>query len=168
VNLVVIAILAVLWALFLVPQFVRARAERGPADSIGNFRRQLSVLERTAPGAMRPTGRPLAPYHQPRPAFAPPARPMSTMALSRSQARKRRRDIFCGLLAAMAGSLLLGLLPPLRVMLTLHVILDLLFIGYVAMLVRIRNAATERDLKVRFLPASGGPEPALLLRRSVN
>ena len=167
-NFVVIAILAVLWALFLVPQLVRARAERGPADSIGAFRQQLTVLERTAPGTMRPAGRPVASFPQQRAAFAPAARPLSTMALSRSQARKRRRDIFCGLLAAMVGSLLLGLLPPLRVMLTLHLVLDVLFVGYVAMLLRIRNSATERDLKVRFLPTGAAPEPAFLLRRSAN
>ena len=66
-------------------------------------------------------------------------------------------------------------------------VVDVLLIGYVALLVRQRNLATERDLKVRLLPTSRrhearlevegrwmdtdggwlGPEPALL-HRSAN
>ncbi len=67
----------------------------------------------------------------------------------------------------MAGSLVLGALPPLRALWALHVVLDVLFAGYVAVLVWLRNAAAEREMKVRFLPASA-PEPAMLYRRSAN
>ena len=170
-NFVVILILAIVWALFLIPQALRARAEHSPADSIGAFRRQLSVLERTAPaGPTKPNAR-LAPYAgatRPRP-VAPrmAAAERDALALSRSEARKRRRDILVGLLAAMGTTLVLGLLPMFRVLLTLHVVLDVLFVAYVAMLIRARNAAAERELKVRFLPTSS-PEPAFLLRRSAN
>lgn len=160
----VILILAVVWAVFLIPQALRARAESSPADSIGAFRRQLSVLERTGPAPTRSVARFPASPAVPNPYAV--ARP-SAAVLNRSQARKRRRDILCGLLAAMGGSFVLGLIPPLRVMLSLHVLLDLLFIGYIALLIRARNAAMERDVKVRFLPTHSS-EPALLLRRSAN
>ena len=50
-SLVVLLILAMVWAVFLVPQVVRARAEKTPADSIGAFRRHLGVLQRTGPHA---------------------------------------------------------------------------------------------------------------------
>jgi hypothetical protein len=82
---------------------------------------------------------------------------------------KRRRDVFVGLLVAMAGSLVLGLLPPLRVLWAVHVVLDLLFVAYVGALVYLRNLAAEREMKVRFLPPPvRPPEPALLYRRSAN
>ena len=162
----VLLILAVVWAVFLVPQVVRARTESRPSDSIGAFQRQLSVLERTTPGGVTP----LRSYRSVSPVSSTPSAALGggvAFALpTRSEVRKRRRDILLGLLAAMAGSLVLGLVPGLRVMLGLHLVLDLLFAGYVALLIRARNLAAEREMKVRYL--AGGPEPALLLRRAAN
>lgn len=68
----------------------------------------------------------------------------------------------------MAATLVLGLLPPLRMMLMLHLVLDVLFVVYVALLVRARNLAVERELKVRFLPGPSAVHPTMLLRRSAN
>lgn len=171
-SLVVLLVLAMVWAVFLVPQLLRARAERGPADSIGAFRNQLSVLERTAPPVagtvtrLRPVATHVSTHDQ---ASLAGPRPRATYGPSpRAMARKRRKDILSGLLAAMGGSLVLGMIPGLRVMLALHLVLDLLFVGYVAMLVRARTMAVERDMKVRFLPGPGSVEPAMLLRRSAS
>jgi hypothetical protein len=173
VSLVALLILALVWAVFLVPQVVRARTERGPADSIGAFQRQLSVLERTTPGiggggSGSGSGQ-VAPFRpSSRSSLAPAAAPLALgfAVPTRGEVRKRRRDILLGLLAAMGGSLVLGLIPGLRVMLGLHLVLDVLFLGYVALLVRARNLAAERELKVRYLGHSA--EPALLLRRAAN
>ena len=186
-SLVVLVILAIVWAVFLLPQLFRARAERS-SDSIGNFRHQLSVLERTTPAASRSVTQ-LRPVSGPRPpvtgsspargrhvapgprqaAAAPrPAAPRPGTASGRALARKRRRDVFCGLLVAMGATLVLSLIPSLRMMLVLHVVVDLVFAAYVALLVRARNVAAERELKVRFLPGMVTPQPALLLRRSAN
>jgi hypothetical protein len=93
---------------------------------------------------------------------------VSTEAARRARTLKRRRDVLFGLLGAMGGSLLLGFLPSLRVLWGLHVVLDLLFVGYVALLVRMRNVAAEREMKLRFIPSAPAPEPALLLRRSAH
>ncbi len=187
-SLVVLVILAIVWAVFLVPQILRARAERS-SDSIGNFSRQLSVLQRTTPAAspsvaqLRPVSRPQPavagrgparrPQVGPRPRQAAPAprpapAPRGGHASGRALARKRRRDVFCGLLVAMGATFVLGLIPSLRMVLVLHVLVDLLFAGYVALLVRARNVAVERELKVRFLPGVVTPQPAFLLRRSAN
>ncbi|HEV2768169.1 MAG TPA: hypothetical protein VGV63_10765 [Acidimicrobiales bacterium] len=181
-SLVVLVILAIVWAVFLLPQLFRARAERS-SDSIGNFRHQLSVLERTTPAAsrsvtqLRPVsgprvtgngsarGRQVAPEARRGPR---PAAPRPGHVRSRALVRKRRRDVFCGLLVAMGATFVLGLIPSLRMVLLLHVVVDLLFAGYVALLVRARNVAAERELKVRFLPGVITPQPALLLRRSAN
>ena len=172
-QIVVLLVLALVWAAVLVPQHVRNRAEGRPSDSIGAFQKQLSVLERTSPGARSVRAVASLPSssssHR---TAAPAARLRQVPAAGRSSARKRRKDILCGLLAAMAGSLVLGFLPGLRVMLGLHLALDVLFVAYVAMLVRLRNVAEERESKVRYLPATfpnavrRAPEPALLLRRS--
>lgn len=175
-SLVVLVILAVVWAVFLLPQLVRARAERS-TDSIGAFRRQLSVLERTSPvGHGSVTRLPSALHPRPHVSTAPTIRPPAanrTRGARRHQpglalARKRRRDILGGLLVAMAATLVLGLVPALRLMLGLHLVLDLLFVAYVALLVRARNLAVERELKVRFLPAPTHVQPTMLLRRSAN
>lgn len=158
-------ILALVWAVFLVPQVVRARTERGPADSIGAFQRQLSVLERATPGSGVGSSLSSLPV---RSAVPGPALPLSFHLPSRSEVRKRRRDILLGLLAAMGGSLVLGLIPGLRVMLGLNLVLDVLFVGYVALLIRARNLAAEREMKVRYLGRSSRPDPAFLLRRAAN
>lgn len=174
-SLVVLVILAVVWAVFLLPQLFRARAERS-TDSIGAFRHQLSVLERTTPAGaasvthLRPARRPHAPSairRTPQPVHHLGSGAPLRHHAGRALARKRRRDVLCGLLVAMAATLILSLVPALRSMFYLHLVVDALFAGYVALLVRARNLATERDLKVRFLP-SASPQPQLLLRRSAN
>jgi hypothetical protein len=168
VTLVVLFILAAMWAAVLLPPWLRNRTENRPADSIVSFRRQLSVLERTTPGTTV-----AAPVTRIGSLSSLQSAPVVSVAagapISLREARKRRRDILFGLLAAMGGSLLIGLLPGLRVMLGLHLLLDLLFAAYVVLLVQARKAAFEREMKVRYLPGSvGTPEPALLLRRSAN
>jgi len=166
-GVVVLIVLAAVWAAFLLPPILRARSEHRPSGSITDFRKQLHVLARTSPGA---TGR--ANLHQVAPGRVVPIRPGAAtpapLRLGRSrQSVKRRRDIFVGLLVAMAGSLVLGFLPPLRALWAVHVVLDVLFVGYVAALIYLRNLAAEREMKVRFLPPAA-PEPALLYRRSAN
>ena len=162
----VLIVLAAVWAAFLLPPILRARSEHRPSGSITDFRRQLHVLARSAPaGNVAPQTLPgRAPIVPIRPNLAAPSTPLR---LGRSrQTIKRRRDIFVGLLVAMAGSLVLGTLPPLRILWTIHVLLDVLFVAYVAALVYLRNLAAEREMKVRFLPTAATPEPALLLRRT--
>ena len=155
----VLLILALVWAVFLVPQVLRARAEGSPADSIGAFRKQLYVLSRTSPvhdGEGRPALEPSyafdVDHYRPR----------------RSEVRRRRRQILVGLLAAMSATLVLGLMPGLQALLVVHLVLDLLCVAYVGLLIRARNLAEERDLKVRYLPSTAKAEPDLLLSRSAN
>ena len=161
----VLLILAVVWAAVLIPPWLRNRADARPADSISAFRSRLAVLQRTGPAGTR-----RAAFIASRPdvqGFVP-ARPRVTSSLHASTARartqKRRRDIFVGLLAAMGTSLVLGLIPGLRILWVVHLIFDALFAAY-----HMRNQAAEQEMKVRFLPRrSRAPEPALLLRRTGN
>jgi len=72
----------------------------------------------------------------------------------RRNARRRRKDILLALLVAAGTTLVLGAVPGLRFLWVVHVAVDLLLFGYVALLVRQRNLAAERDLKVRLLPSA--------------
>jgi len=162
VTLLVLVILAVIWAAVLLPPYLQNRSESRPADSISTFRNQLSVLERRAtmsvpghPGVVsRPTARPVQ---------------LDRARMARAEAKRRRRDILVTLLAAAGLTLVLGLVLP--QVLLLHVVIDLLLGAYVALLVRQRRLVEERSVKVRYLanarPARA-PQPQLALRRSAG
>ncbi|MGH9157709.1 MAG: hypothetical protein ACRD1K_18165 [Acidimicrobiales bacterium] len=171
-TIVVLVVLAGIWAAVLVPPMLRSRAEARPADSIGNFRRQLRVLQRTGPtvAAMADTI-PLGGLRRPGPAVAGPAslaRPaLSATAARRARTLRRRRDVLAVLLAGVTGTLALGAFGSLRALWWLHLVLDVAFVGYLVMLVRVRNDAAEREMKLRFLPATQ-PDNVILFRRSAN
>jgi hypothetical protein len=111
-------------------------------------------------------------------AYGTPARAARAVSPAVSAARsrtiRRRRDVLSALLVAVVATLALGLLFHMSVMLVAHVVADVLLVAYVALLVHQRNAAAERDMKVRFLPQPHRLDPALLraepalLRRSAN
>jgi hypothetical protein len=83
--------------------------------------------------------------------------------------QKRRRDVILVLAGAMVATLALGLVPGFGMLLIVHLLVDVLFAIYVALLIRLRNTAAEREMKLRFLPGSQQTvEPALALRRSAN
>lgn len=166
-----LVVLAGIWGAVLV-SFLRGRAEERPADSIGTFRRQLNVLQRTAPAVVAPANRLRPSLPQPAAVIGPArpvyARSVSPEALRRRHVQKRRRDVFLTLLAGIAVTFVLGLVPALRVLWKFNVALDVLFVVYVGLLMRMRAVAAEREMKVRFLPHTGAPEPALLFRQSAN
>jgi hypothetical protein len=169
---VVLLVLAGIWAVVLLTPLVRARADGALGDSIGSFRRHLSVLERAAPTTVSPANRLRIPPAQVAiPPYRPPASPMrrpapasrrvpsgypyavSPAGLRRRQAQRRRRDVLFALVAGMAGSLLLAFIPGLSVMMWVHILMDVLFVSYVALLIRMRNVAAEREMKLTFLPS---------------
>lgn len=149
---------------------LRARAEARPGDSISHFERHLHVLQRTGPRAVRSANTAgIASFvpRTPAPTYRL-TRNYSPEAARRARTLKRRRDVLFTLLAAMGATLVLGLLPPLRMLWALHVVLDLVFAAYVAMLIRARGVAAEREMKLRFLPAHARADNLVLLRRSAN
>lgn len=160
-------ILAVIWA-GVVVSLVRDRVSERPGDSIGSFRNQLNVLQRTAPTTVVPANTLRSPGSSLGPARIAAA-PKASRSSAQARTIERRRQVFLALLASMAATLVIGFVPALRAAWALHIVLDLLFAGYVALLVSLRNRQAEREMKLRFLPsAQQSPEPALLLRRSAN
>ena len=198
----VLLILAVVWAAVLIPPWLRHRAERSPGDSISAFQGQLRVLRRTGPRSQRfgmadhwsrpsaPLAPPMAPLGRmngspargpagPRALVAPPAwagsRAVSASAMASARTRRRRRDILAALVIAATATLVLGAVPFLRMLWAAHLVFDVLLVAYVALLIRQRNVAAEREMKVRFLhppvslePAMVRQEPVLLRRSAAN
>jgi hypothetical protein len=147
---VVLLILAVVWAIFLVPQVLRARATR-TGDSVGAFAQQLSILGRTSPAGsphlMRPL--PMVPGHD--------DDELGPSRMTLDEARKRRKEVIRALLIAMAATFVLGLLPPLRKLLLLNLLLDIAFVGYLVLLYRAQSATADRRARSRRLRAPAPP-----------
>jgi hypothetical protein len=139
---VVLLILAVVWAIFLVPQVLRARATR-TGDSVGAFAQQLSILGRTSPAGAPHLMRPLPMVPNDDDDDLGPAR------LTLDEARKRRKDVIRVLLLAMAATFVLALLPPLRKLLLVHLVLDVVFVAYLVMLYRIQATTAARRATTR-------------------
>ena len=179
-TLLVLMILAVMWAAVLLPPWLRGRRESNPRDPILTFRRQLSVLERGAPiaGAAAPSVAPWGSATIGRRFSGPASSATYAPASSRTaravraggvitlrQARMRRRVIIVGLAAGAVFCLALGLTSATaRPLLVGHVLCDLCLGAYLTVLLRVRHEAAEREMKVHFLPgASARREPALAL-----
>ena len=172
----VILVLIAIWATVLIYPILRARTEGGFGDSIGTFRRHLSVLERAAPNSVSPANRlrlppsSIPPYRPGVPGragagpatrsvagrrYPPAAAPAATAR--RRKLQRRRRDVLFTLLTGMIGSLLLGFIPGLSMMLVVFAGFLILLAAYIGLLIRLRNLANEREMKLTFLP---GPAPA--------
>lgn len=168
----VLLILAVIWAAVLIPPALRARSQGRPADSIVAFHQQLAVLRRAGPRGSRgnpawiPPPNALPRRHVslvdevPPPAAYPILAGAGVVSVRRG-ARQRRRDVLMALLVAAGTTMLLGAVPALRMLWLVHVAVDVLLFAYVALLIRQRNLATERQIKVRLLPTARRHEAAL-------
>jgi len=117
-----------------------------PSDAIGSFARQLGTLERRNPGAVPPANR-LASARSSN-AFGPQR--VGSSAVLRAHMQKRRRDIFVGLALTTGSTLVLGMVPPLRLLWLVTLVSGALLAGYCYLLVQLRTLAVERDMQVRF------------------
>ncbi|MCU0268408.1 MAG: hypothetical protein MUF83_07140 [Acidimicrobiales bacterium] len=164
----ILLVLAAMWGVYLFAWW-RSRRERRGGNSIATFSRHLSVLERTSPARASLVSPPSAGGHGRvttlyRPANLPEPNHHS---LSLAEARRRRANILVALLGAAVVTLLF--VPFLGAgMLYVHLVVDVLLLGYVALLVRARKLQSERAEKVRYLPAFGVAETPMALRRSAN
>ncbi|HWE56631.1 MAG TPA: hypothetical protein VG435_14050 [Acidimicrobiales bacterium] len=160
----VLLLLALVWGALLI-SWLRNRTSTTFGDSVGSFRRDLNVLQRTSPTTVRPANRLSDGPSRRSPGLLTTSssptrasvrtRPMAanTVALRRRQTQKRRRDVFFALLAGALGSLVIALVPGMSIMWSAQVLFDLLLGSYVAVLIRMRNQAAEREMKLRYMPA---------------
>jgi small neutral amino acid transporter SnatA (MarC family) len=145
VTLLVLVILAVMWAAVLLPPWLRGRHHDRPSDSIHSFRRQLSVLERATPGI---NGQ---------------ARPESLITLSEAQ---RRRRLIIGLLAVLASVTLLAAFTSTgstrMLLFAVNLVIDAALVGYLILLAQARQVAAEREMKVHYLHSVSAPASTTL------
>jgi hypothetical protein len=168
-TVLVLVILGLIWGFVLIPPYLQGRRESRPGDSIASFRQQLSVLERTTPGARSSNlarldvGRYDIPRYDPRSnvaQLARPARPAprrsAPSAVRRAELRRRRRDVFLTLLGAVGVTFLLAVALGGSVWM-LHLLVDVAFVAYVAMLVSIQQQSVEKEQKVRRIAPQHAP-----------
>ncbi len=163
----VLILLAVVWAIVLVPPFLRSRAELRPGSSVSSFRQDLAVIGRTqGTTSLRPIGSRPAPLGSVGTASA--SAPIPGTPTGRTAARKRRRDVlFC--LAATAGFTLLLALAFGGAMVLLHLTVDAVLAAYLYLLVQMRKAAEERAVKVRYIAPPLQSQPRLVaVRRAAD
>lgn len=171
----VLLVLAVLWGAFFLWPILSGRSSGRRADSIGDFTYRLGVIGKTGghrrrreapaaiPVAMPPSIPPARPLGKPGgPGAASVARPG---AMSRAQ--RRRRDVLLILGVGVLSSLLLAIVAGNPLFYLVQAMTDVLLVGYLVLLVRMKQVATERRAKVHYLPApASAPAPSLVLRRS--
>ncbi len=164
----VLIILAVLWAVVLVPPLLRSRRQR-TADSIVDFNYKLDVLGRTNDPRRRrrplsqSEGMPTAALDG-RAVMTPVAPPARSSAALRSA--KRRREVFQVLGAAFVVTLLLATAVQSPVAWALQIFVDILAAAYIALWAWARSLQADRLDKVRYIPELRVPE--LALRRSAS
>lgn len=97
---------------------------------------------------------------RPRPAIVAPS--------SRRRTMRRRRDVLFALAVAAVATLVMAVGTGSTTVAYLQVLSDAAIVGYVGMLVRLRNLSAEREMKLRVLaptPARVGAAPAATRRR---
>jgi hypothetical protein len=165
VAIVVLLILAALWAAVLVPPLLRARTERIGGDSIDDFNYRLGVLGRTN-GAAASDAPAAAANGGPVPVRRPARPATSVPAMSPSRAAKRRRDVFTILMGAVAATFLFAYVGGGAFLWGLNVIAEVLLLAYAGLYLWVRTLALEREQKVHYLPRTVPPE--LVLRRTAS
>lgn len=162
-TIVVLVILAIVWALYLTSWF-RSRARIRTSNTISSFNQHLSVLERARPaGVEAPSlhavgARPIIRSSTPRP-HDPLVRPpqvhglMGGTPITVHDARRRRRDV----LLLLVGITALATVPYIVLgdaFLFAPIVAGTVLVSYVFLLVRAQKLAEERAEKVRYLPSA--------------
>jgi len=153
----VLVVLAAIWAAVLLPPYLQKRRAFHPHASIGDFRNQLAVLQRT--------GDPYAPVR---------SAPALARGLSRRDVQRRRRDVLTTLAAAAGLTFLLALVAGGAVWL-LHLTIDAALLGYVAMLMQVQQQRVQQQRPAHRAAVRPIPAPRqlsvtqqALLRRQAN
>ena len=159
-TIMVLVVLAAIWAGVLLPPYLEKRRATHPSSSVVDFHQQLAVLQRT--------GRALdgAELHE---AYADPraAQPHAVQAayashgfapqrMNRNEVMRRRRDVFVTLIGVSLLTFVLALALGGSVWL-FHLLVDAALLGYVALLLQIQQ---QRHHSAGYGAAPYGARPA--------
>jgi hypothetical protein len=166
--ILVIFILAILWAAVLLPPILRSRSNSGSPSGVGDFMARLGSFGRSQQGNQGLP--PLQPIMGPIGGNGPvgPSGPVGPGGPVRvpggmTSAQRRRRDVLVGLLVAAGVTFLMAIVANSIIFWTLHLVVDALLGGFVFLLVQHKRRRSERQTKVRPIhpPVRGVPAPAL-------
>jgi len=141
---VLVALLAVLWAVVLLPVLLKAKENSSVSVSVGTFNRSMRALSSNH-DAPNLGGR----------WVLTPRNPMEETVTNQSEIIFLRRRIFCGMLAALAFCLPASLVPGLRFLIWVSAALFLALVGFAAFLINEKNRkpyrpAVSQDRQERF------------------
>jgi hypothetical protein len=159
--ILVILVLAVLWAAVLVPPILRSRAESGAAGGISDFfGRMREGLGHRAHGgdpmmpALQPIMGPVSPMGGSPGYSSAPLGPVQVPG-GMTPAQRRRRDVLVGLLGAVGITLVMALFSSGIAFWVLHLLADAMLAGYVYLLLQLKARASGAER--RPMPARPGP-----------
>ena len=159
VSTLVLLGLAGVWAVVLAPEVIKRSSALRNNDSVTAFRRQLSSIGRhTGPSSAAPSFGNVVDLRERRSAAPAPVRTAVHPAM-----RKRRQEILVGLGAAAVLTLVCTVAFG-GAFIWLHLIADVLLVGYVYLLVQSTTAAAARPARVpsRRPVAAARPSPSSL------
>jgi hypothetical protein len=172
--------LGVAWAVVLVPDLIRRNAASRRSDTIGQFARNLSSLQNSAPvGVNRPNNLVQFPSRLAEPVIdlRDPVRPVVTPARVQRQrpvakpstAQQRRKDVMAALVAAailtFLGSLSLG--GPFVVINALVDVALVAYVGLVALAARKEKARSQVGVLYQSPSQFRGVAPAYIERQRI-
>jgi hypothetical protein len=172
---VLLLVLALAWGVILLV-WLRSRASETFSDSVGTFRQRLRVLQPDSPysdsgypGRRGRTGEyPTMGRGYRRdmtgPGYGPSPRAAALAARRRRESQRRRRDVLGLLAAVVVLSLVVAALSGSKAAVLFQVCCDLLFGGYVALLVRMRTVAAEREMRPSYFGAQSAYRGAPAVR----
>jgi hypothetical protein len=173
-TLVVLLVLAALWAVVLLPPLLKSRATRlQSSDSIGDFNYKLDVLSRTNGSTARRPRRspersvsmsrplPLPQYGAPYGSARGARRPVGPSSSSAARAAKRRGDVLRILAITVVGTMALAYFTGSTAMWTLQVLADVALVAFLGLWAWARNMQADHVRTVRYMPQRRTPEFAL-------
>jgi len=146
--ILVILILAILWAAVLLPPILRSRSQSSGPTGIGDFMARLGSFGRTqqADAGLAPLNPVMGPVNGN--GVSNPVGPVRVPG-GMSAAQRRRRDVLVAFLAGAGITFLMALFAGSVVFWLLHLLTDALLGGYLFLLIQHKNRKVERRTKVR-------------------
>jgi hypothetical protein len=161
-TLVVLLVLAALWAVVLLPPMLRARMARSvSSDSIGEFNYKLGVLSRTNGTSSAPLPRRSRGIGRV-PTFSSPQTALHAPALSpAARGAKRRADVLRVLIGTVVVTLALAYFSGASLLWGVQLIADVALLGFLGLWAYTRNLQMVQTRNVHYLPSRRAPELAL-------
>ena len=146
-GILLVGVLALVWAALLLPSMVRTRLESSPIDGVRSFERSMGILASARNRKGQTPGR----------WIMVPRSEVTAPVGRRGRIIRRRRQNFERLLAAAVITLLAGFIPHLHWMWFVHLAVDGALGIYVTRLLRYKREEQERREKVETLPLEEPP-----------